>query len=175
MSTNATITIKRIDGTTTSINCHYDGYIEGVGVILQLAYNTADKIEKLLELGDLSCIGYYTGNDEIQPNICIAYHRDRGEDFHQSGGRNEFNYTFDEREAVWYVEKEEYVYGTKAMNLIDVDTFPRYRKELLLDAIIESNVEGMWTDEAFAAAGLATTADVIEKCKEKALEARENR
>lgn len=170
MSTNATITIKRIDGTTTSINCHYDGYIEGVGVILQLAYNTADKIEKLLELGDLSCIGYYTGNDEIQPNICIAYHRDRGEDFHQSGGRNEFNYTFDEREAVWYVEKEEYVYGTKAMNLLDVDTFPRYRKELLLDAIIESNVEGMWTDEAFAAAD-----EVIEKCKEKALEARENR
>ena len=170
MSINATITIKRIDGTTTSINCHYDGYIEGVGVILQLAYNTADKIEKLLELGDLSCIGYYTGNDEIQPNICIAYHRDRGEDFHQSGGRNEFNYTFDEREAVWYVEKEEYVYGTKAMNLLDVDTFPRYRKELLLDAIIESNVEGMWTDEAFA-----TTADVIEKCKEKALEAREHR
>ena len=48
MSTNATIKIKRIDGTTTSINCHYDGYIEGVGVILQLAYNTADKIEKLL-------------------------------------------------------------------------------------------------------------------------------
>lgn len=170
MSTNATITIKRIDGTTTSINCHYDGYIEGAGVILQLAYNTADKIEKLLELGDLSCIGYYTGNDEIQPNICIAYHRDRGEDFHQSGGRNEFNYTFDEREAVWYVEKEEYVYGTKAMNLLDVDAFPRYKKELLLDAIIESNVEGMWTDDAFAAAD-----EVIEKCKEKALEARENR
>lgn len=170
MSTHATITIKRIDGTTTSINCHYDGYIEGVGVILQLAYNTADKIEKLLELGDLSCIGYYTGNDEIQPNICIAYHRDRGEDFHQSGGRNEFNYTFNEREAVWYVETEEYVYGTKAMNLLDVNAFPRYKKELLLDAIIESDVEEMWTDDAFA-----TTANVIEQCKEKALEARENR
>lgn len=170
MSTNATITIKRIDGTTTSINCHYDGYIEGVGVILQLAYNTTDKIEKLLELGDLSCIGYYTGNDEIQPNICIAYHRDRGEDFHRSGGRNEFNYTFDEREAVWYVETEEYVYGTKAMSFLDVDAFPRYKKELLLDAIIESNVEEMWTDDAFAAAD-----EVIEKCKEKALEARENR
>lgn len=173
MSTNATITIKRIDGTTTSINCHYDGYIEGVGVILQLAYNTADKIEKLLELGDLSCIGYYTEpneNDEIQPNVCIAYHRDRGEDFQQSGGKNEFDYTFDEREAVWYVETEEYVYGTKAMNLLDTDEFTRYKKELLLDAIIESKVEEMWIDDAFA-----TADEVIEKCKEKALEARENR
>lgn len=44
MSTNSTISIKRADGTQTSIYCHWDGYIEGVGVTLQLAYNTAEKV-----------------------------------------------------------------------------------------------------------------------------------
>lgn len=109
MSTNSTIKIQRKDGTETSIYCHWDGYIEGVGVTLQLAYNTAEKVEELLKLGDLSSLRYYTepkkGTHDFehpQESVCVAYHRDRGEDFRQSAGMREYNYTFVEDEAVWY-------------------------------------------------------------------------
>ena len=177
MSTNSTISIKRADGTKTSIYCHYDGYIEGAGIILQLAYNTAEKVEELLKLGDLSTIGYYTepdkekgehSFDKCQENVCCAYHRDRGESFRQSSGMNEYNYTFDETEAVWYVEKEEWVNDTTANHLLNIGGFCRYRKALLLDEIMSStNIEEMWQDDEFAKAG-----EVIETCKRKALEAR---
>jgi len=50
MSTNATIAIQRKDGTRTAIYLHYDGYIEGAGTTLQLAFNTADKVN------DTKCI-----------------------------------------------------------------------------------------------------------------------
>jgi hypothetical protein len=177
MSTNSTISIKRADGTKTAIYCHYDGYIEGAGVILQLAYNTAEKVEELLKLGDLSTLGYYTeANEEKsehnfekpQENVCVAYHRDRGESFNQSSGMREYNYTFDEREAVWYVEKEEWKDDTTACRMLNVDGFCSYHKSLLLDAIIScTNIEEVWQDDEFAKAG-----EVIETCKKKAREAR---
>lgn len=177
MSTNSTISIKRADGTKTSIYCHYDGYIEGVGVTLQLAYNTAEKVEELLELGDLSTLGYYTEPDaekgkhdfeSRQENVCVAYHRDRGESFHQSSGTNEYNYTFDESEAVWYVEEEKRVEDTAADRLLDIGGFYGYQKSLLLDAIMScTNIEDGWKDDEFAKAG-----EVVETCKKQALAAR---
>lgn len=174
MSTRSTISIKRKDGTTTSIYCHFDGYIEGVGVTLQLAYNTADKVEALLQLGNLSSLGYYVAPDNSeehsfdnpQTNVCVAYHRDRGEEYHQSAGVNEFNYTFDEEECVWYVEEECYFnsYASKALCL---DFFPCLKKTLLLDAIMQTNIDKHWGDDEFA-----TAKNVKEVCKQKALEAR---
>lgn len=177
MSTNSTISIKRANGTETSIYCHYDGHIEGVGVTLQLAYNTAEKVEELLKLGDLSSLGYYTEPNEEkgehnfekpQENVCCAYHRDRGESFRQSSGKNEYNYIFDEIEAVWYVESEEWKNDTTANHLLSVGGFCSYRKSLLLDEIMNCNdIEEIWRDDEFAKAG-----EVIETCKKKALEAR---
>lgn len=138
MSTNSTIKIKRADGTETGIYCHYDGYIEGVGATLQLAYNTAEKVEKLLKLGDLSTLGYYTepaaekgehNFEHRQENVCCAYHRDRGEDYRQSNSSdNEFIYTFDERDACWYVEEEQPVRDTEAQKFLSLNTFWRHKK-----------------------------------------------
>lgn len=175
MSTNSTIAIKRIDGTTTSIYCHYDGYFEGVGATLQLAYNTAEKVEELLKLRDLSVLGYFTEpqhgekHDFEHPtqNVCVAYHRDRGEEFRQSSGRCEFNYVFDEADAVWYVEYEQFVKQTKATMLLGIDYFLKYKKELLLDALSRVDWAG-WRDDEFT-----TACDVYENCVKKAQEARE--
>ena len=111
MSATSTISIERIDGTKTSIYCNYDGYVEHNGIILQMFYPTPDLIENLLSLGDLYTLSYFAEPiiefphtyDNPQENVCIAYHRDMGEDFHQSDSIQDYNYIFNERNLLWYV------------------------------------------------------------------------
>lgn len=173
MSTRATIAIERENGTRTAIYVHWDGYIEGAGATLQLAYNTADKVEKLLALGDLSSLNYYTEPtdethdfDNPQDYVCVAYCRDRGDPFSQSDTVQEFNYIFDERDACWYVEKETFIRDTDGMNLLGLNSIISYPRTLLLDELSKCDFTN-WKDDEFAKAG-----EVFEKCKEKALEAR---
>jgi hypothetical protein len=73
MSTRSRIAIEKQDGTVESIYCHFDGYISHNGEILQNHYSTREKMEKLIELGDISSL-------ENTPEETVAYHRDRGED-----------------------------------------------------------------------------------------------
>ena len=135
MSTKSSIGIKRIDGSETRIYCHWDGYVEHNGVVLQLAYNTAEKVEALLALGDISTLGYYPDRVPADGG-CKAYHRDEGEEFSQSSGRQEYNYTFDEAQALWLVEEEVYTRGTQGMKTLVVDSWCFNRTQLLLDAIL---------------------------------------
>lgn len=174
MSTNSTITLRRKDRSETSIYCHWDGYIEGVGATLQLAYNTVEKIEKLLALGDLSSLAYYTepktsehNFEKPEQDICVAYHRDRGEEFRQSGGENEYNYTFDEATGVWYVEYDSYSKKTTGMKLLGIEDVSGRKKALLLDEILKIDFTKHWCDDEFA-----TKENIHEVCTAKALEAR---
>lgn len=88
MSTNAHIAILK-DGKYTYIYSHWDGYPEHVGKILYENYNTTEKIEELIALGDISSLGprLKPNDDEAHSfdnpirDITIAYHRDRGEDW----------------------------------------------------------------------------------------------
>lgn len=57
MSTRSTISIKRADGKYRTIYCHHDGYLEYNGKILINNYKTADRVNALLYLGDLSSLG----------------------------------------------------------------------------------------------------------------------
>ena len=54
--------------------CHYDGYPEGVGKILIDHYNNPDKIEALLNRGDMSSLEPTIENtefyDECEDNCC---------------------------------------------------------------------------------------------------------
>lgn len=116
MATRSTIGIRHADGTVKKIYCHWDGYIEHNGAILQKYYNTAEKLEKLLALGNLSCLG-----PEIKPDdpadwdigvkrdrrFCLTY-TSRGEElnFAAPDDKEEFNYLFDEDAALWIVELE---------------------------------------------------------------------
>lgn len=174
MSTNATIAINRKDGTRTAIYLHYDGYIEGAGTTLQLAFNTADKVEELLKLGDLSVLNYDLEPTEEhdfenpQRGVCIAYHRDRGEPFRQSDGVNEFNYTFDETEACWFVEKEVFERDTEACGILELRYVLSYPRTLLLDEILKCEYK-YWEADKFVKDGT----EVHAACKEKALEARQ--
>lgn len=57
MSTRCLIGIEYDDKTIRYIYCHHDGYLAGVGKTLQEDYKDIEKIEKLLNLGDMSSLG----------------------------------------------------------------------------------------------------------------------
>lgn len=176
MSINSSIRIKRADGTMAGIYCHWDGYIENNGVILQLAYNTPEKVEELISLGDISSLGYYTvPNDilEAKGKVTIAYHRDRGEPFRQTMQDAEFIYTYSEIDRCWYVQYEEVKKGYQSEAIQELNLFTQWlkREELLLDMIIarQGLIDGdMWRTDDFAEQG-----KVVEACIRKAKEARQ--
>ena len=72
MATRSRIASENQDGTVDSIYCHFDGYVDSVGKKLFEHYDQ-EKLEKLLELGDISSLGESTIDT-------VAYCRDRGED-----------------------------------------------------------------------------------------------
>jgi len=109
MATRSRIAIENQDGTVTSIYCHFDGYLSGVGKTLFEHYDR-EKTEKLIELGAISVLKESTLDT-------IAYHRDRGEDLHFKTFPNVedlFDYGFESgieyiycltKDGIWLVNK----------------------------------------------------------------------
>jgi hypothetical protein len=70
-----------------SIYCHFDGYPDGVGQKLMGHYQNREKVESLIELGDISYIAPNVtpsgphSFDEPERGVVVAYHRDRGEKY----------------------------------------------------------------------------------------------
>lgn len=114
MSTRSYIAIENADKTIDAIYCHNDGYIENNGRLLNEYYQDPERVQELIALGDLSSLGQQVEPDkyvqkygffydspefvklsmEEQMRIqegrtsCVAYHRDRGEDFRQLHFKN---------------------------------------------------------------------------------------
>lgn len=90
MSTRSNIAIQLEDDKFKVIYCHSDGYLTYNGAMLLKHYNTRDKIEELIKLGDLSCLAPQINPDPNKPhsfeyenrqdNVCVAYGRDRNEE-----------------------------------------------------------------------------------------------
>jgi hypothetical protein len=57
MSTRSRIGIQNQDGSVSSIYCHFDGYPEGVGTTLNEHYSNRQKLNMLINLGDISIFG----------------------------------------------------------------------------------------------------------------------
>ena len=96
MSTRSRVGIKEKDGTVRSVYVHFDGYLAGVGKTLYESYRNADKIEQLINLGDMSSI-----NSEVEK--CEPYTQ-RGEDL------NIATDSLESFEKNWASCGEEYVY-----------------------------------------------------------------
>ena len=77
MATRSRIAIENQDGSVTSIYCHWDGYVSGVGKTLEKWYTTQSKVEALIELGDISSL-------DMTPISTVAYARDQDEDLNQT-------------------------------------------------------------------------------------------
>ena len=125
MSTRSVIAIEDLDKQCRGIYCHFDGYVSNNGRLLVEHYNTPELAEALLALGNLSCLGERLApepgeaHDYDNPvrDICIAYHRDRGEDYQPPKFWHDANYLLSKasdsywaeyvylfREGLWYVD-----------------------------------------------------------------------
>lgn len=86
MSTRSVIGVH-INNVVRSIYCHFDGYPEHVGAILEQHYQSDEKRSALMDLGDLSVLGpeltppdgEHHSFERKYPGVVVAYHRDRGE------------------------------------------------------------------------------------------------
>lgn len=176
MATRSTIGIKRSDRTVVKIYCHWDGYLEHNGAILQKYYNTADKVEELLKLGNLSCLGPKPIPDDTWESRdfwrCKPYTL-RGEPWAQAGENQleEYNYLFDEEEAVWIVSRETYKKpGKTAKSLgIDESIYDCYESDYLID-LLASLPEKSW--EGMKPRDENDWGTTLEDCMNAALEAR---
>ena len=118
MATRSRIAIENQDGTVTSIYCHFDGYLSGVGKTLFEHYDR-EKTEQLVALGDLSQLNESTESS-------IAYCRDRNEDLHFKTFPNVpdlFDYGFESgveyiyclaKNGIWLVNK----YGSSTVDIL---------------------------------------------------------
>ena len=88
MSTRSYIGVRNTDASVDYIYCHFDGYPEHNGVILRDHYSNINRVNELLNLGDLSVLGAELGEkqdfdgdggfDRVK-GWCLSYGRDRGE------------------------------------------------------------------------------------------------
>jgi hypothetical protein len=96
MGTRSTIALEFADGTVQQVYCHWDGYLEHNGKILQEHYSDPFKLRELIDLGDLSSLRPNIGEkhafsqfelpaDEVEAfkalteDMCTFYGRDRNE------------------------------------------------------------------------------------------------
>jgi hypothetical protein len=83
MGTRSTIAIEYADGTVDQIYCHWDGYLEHNGQILQKHYSDPFVLRDLIDLGDMSSLAERIGTqhafDKAPEGECTFYKRDRNE------------------------------------------------------------------------------------------------
>ena len=92
MGTRSSIGIQNENGTVDSIYCHWDGCPSHHAPILLKHYTSESKVRKLIKYGDMSSLrpdisprpGTHHSFDKPQGNVCIYYHRDRGEEWNDT-------------------------------------------------------------------------------------------
>lgn len=117
MATRSTIALEYADGTVDMVYCHWDGYIEHNGRILKDHWSDPFKLQKLMDLGDLSSLGFDIGEQHgfgDDTSDCTFYGRDRGEsdisarrfkdfdDYVTNAQFEEYNYILTQKEG-WIV------------------------------------------------------------------------
>ena len=132
MATRSTIAIAREDGTVAKVYCHWDGYLDNNGRILQEHYQDPFKVQRLIDNGAISSLkpeigekhdfDWYFKKDTIPQDMkdiyenlwTCFYARDRGEDlvkhsfkdyaeYRKEAQFEEYNYIL-RRDGNWYVE-----------------------------------------------------------------------
>ncbi len=87
MSTRSYIAMKTGENTYKAVYCHYDGYLAYNGAMLLEYYNTKERVEELISLGNISSLrekitpekGSTHSFDKPDKDVTVFYGRDRGE------------------------------------------------------------------------------------------------
>jgi hypothetical protein len=102
MATRGRIAIELKDGSVLSIYSHWNNSPEHNGCILRTHYNTREKVEALVDLGDISALWTNLGfNQETLPETGPLPYSSRGEDCPPRLDANKYDYL---------AEGEEYAY-----------------------------------------------------------------
>lgn len=123
MATRSTIALEFADGTVQQIYCHWDGYLEHNGKILQEHYLDPFKVQRLIDLGSVSSLAPSIDRpeghsfDKSVDGYTVFYARDRGEelsvskfkdyaDYRKRAQGEEYNYILRniDGQATWFVE-----------------------------------------------------------------------
>jgi hypothetical protein len=136
MATRSTIALEYADGTVDQIYCHWDGYLSHNGQILFEHYQDPFKLQKMMELGDLSSLHPEIGEKHdfddrsACDGQCTFYGRDRGEtgvsarrfrdfeDYKERHQYEEFEYIL-RRDGHWYVCQYERGYELLVQQLVE--------------------------------------------------------
>ena len=122
MATRSTIALEYADGTVGQIYCHWDGYLDHNGQILQQYYTDPFKVRALLDGGDTStlanevedCEFYTKRGEELNPQRMF---KDYAEYMREMQGE-EYNYIL-RRDGKWYVEFYGEYNGTLEQAIMD--------------------------------------------------------
>ena len=133
MGTRSTIALEFADSTVQQIYCHWDGYLEHNGQILQKHYSDPFKLRDLIDLGDMSSLGERIGTqhafDKAPEGECTFYLRDRKEQGCKAKSFVDFqhylvNHQYQEYEYIlrkdgnWYVKQHDNEYELLVLALI---------------------------------------------------------
>ena len=126
MATRSTVSVVHSDGSVSQVYCHWDGYVQYNGQVLERFYNTRELAEELVSFGDASSLGSTVGEkhdfnaraeygDDNIATQCTFYGRDRGEtrtearhfadiaEYEKNVQLEQFNYLFIEGD--WYFKE----------------------------------------------------------------------
>ena len=151
MSTRSNIAIKRKNEKVKTIYCHWDGYLSYNGDILLHHYQDINKINELINLGDISSLNKKVKPtkehtfDEPQKGVVVAYGRDRGEtnvepvefnnlqDYLRSVDKLfiEYIYLYDEEKRKWFYTNKTYKYYKSGKEMSMKDFKELTEKEIL--------------------------------------------
>ncbi len=145
MGTRSRIGIERKDSSIESIYCHYDGYLEHNGLMLYEHYNSKEKVEELINLGDISVLyenitpdpKLHHSFENSQENVVVAYTRDRKEKYDYN--KSLYNETIDQYKDICknsyldfgYLYKDDKWYVFSKSN---------FKMNLLEDILLEKNL-----------------------------------
>jgi hypothetical protein len=73
MPTHSTIAVKIAKGSYLAAYCHFDGYLDGVGVELLVFYNTQAKALELVEGGAMRAPGEHFNDDDDDDESAVAF------------------------------------------------------------------------------------------------------
>ena len=120
MSTRSTIAVQHIDGTVSSVYCHFDGYLSHNGRLLFKHYATLTDAEALVEMGAISYLDEHIdcppghSHDTQISGYSVFYGRDRDCDapvvnryanylgYMKTAPRADYNYLY--KDGSWFVE-----------------------------------------------------------------------
>jgi len=109
MATSSTIALEFADGSIGQVYCHWDGYIENNGRILQTNWTDPFQVRDLIDRGGMSQLGntldqceFY--NDEGD----LAQYFSNFRDYLEQGQMEEYNYILRniDGKATWFVARE---------------------------------------------------------------------